>query len=470
MPTNCVTGSQGGIHNGHSPPHLSREISEGLPPTPSFHGPQPPVPTSSVTNYNTETHDGLKTNVLDPLSNPGGFSSQLPLEASDRGSEHEILSLEGEANQITLKPAPSRIVPWAKPISPLSPISPLQSSVSLGGDEQSTDIARDLFWTQPLAHIQSLDGLDAPVTAMAFSPERSLFAVGLEYGRVDIWRLDPDSNLMLCTSRTVNSHLITSLDAIWQWMEKPRPILPPNFSANGYTPAEVSRDPDVLLWGAPGHDVPGASTPGPEFHRTGMIAISPNMDICAKRSSDNGDILLYDTASCKCKAILRGHSFGVASLCFSCDGRLLASASIDKQLNLWDTADGICVQKFQGNSSSPVVISPDSKLLASSSEDFTVKIWGVQEKIPLHQLSGHSARVLSLAFSTDSTVLASGSEDGVVQLWNVSSGVHLNIGRRRGFAVSSLAFLFNDYVLAIGTSNGNVSLLGQQERVTSSTD
>jgi hypothetical protein len=200
MPTNCVTGSQGGIHNGHSPPHLSREISEGLPPTPSFHGPQPPVPTSSVTNYNTETHDGLKTNVLDPLSNPGGFSSQLPLEASDRGSEHEILSLEGEANQITLKPAPSRIVPWAKPISPLSPISPLQSSVSLGGDEQSTDIARDLFWTQPLAHIQSLDGLDAPVTAMAFSPERSLFAVGLEYGRVDIWRLDPDSNLMLLTA------------------------------------------------------------------------------------------------------------------------------------------------------------------------------------------------------------------------------------------------------------------------------
>jgi hypothetical protein len=58
-----------------------------------------------------------------------------------------------------------------------------------------------------------------------------------------------------------------------------------------------------------------------------------------------------------------------------------------------------------------------------------------------------------------------------VRLWNVSSGLHLNIRRwRSDVSVSSLAFLFNDHVLAVGTSNGIVSLLGQQERVTSSTD
>lgn len=469
MPTNCVTGSQGGIHNGHSPPHPSHEISEGLPPTPSFQGTQPPVPTSSATNYNTETHDGLKTNVLDPLSNPGEFSSQLPPEASDRGSEHEILSLEGEANQITLKPAPSRVVPWAKPISPFSPIAPLQSSVSLGGHEQSTDIALDLYWTQtrPLADLQSIQGLHVPVIAMAFSPESSFFAVGAKYGGVDIWQPDPDSNLRLCYSGTVGGNSITSPDGA-SWTDI---ISSLKFSADGYELAGASFNQKLLLWDPLGHGLLAASIPAPESDSTGTIRISPNMDLYAKGSSYNGDIQLCDIASRDCKAVLRGHWASVTSLCFSFDGRLLASTSIDRRLHLWNTADGACVQKFLGNSSSPVVISPDSKLLASSSENFAVKIWSVQDKTPLHRLSGHSGRVLSLAFSTDSTVLASGSEDGVVRLWNVSSGLHLNIRRwRSDVSVCSLAFLFNDHVLAVGTSNGNVCLFGQQERVTSSKD
>ncbi len=56
---------------------------------------------------------------------------------------------------------------------------------------------------------------------------------------------------------------------------------------------------------------------------------------------------------------------------------------------------------------------PDDKILASASTDDTVKLWDVGNGREIHTLAGHGGD----AFSPDGKTVASASADGTVRLW-----------------------------------------------------
>src|SRR6266851_5663471 len=67
----------------------------------------------------------------------------------------------------------------------------------------------------------------------------------------------------------------------------------------------------------------------------------------------------------------------IRAVAFSPDGRILATASLDNTVRLWDPATGQATATLFGHADfvTAVAFSPDGHTLASGSRDKTVRLW-----------------------------------------------------------------------------------------------
>ncbi len=135
-------------------------------------------------------------------------------------------------------------------------------------------------------------------------------------------------------------------------------------------------------------------------------------------------------------------------LCFSADGRLVATSETEPRQNqneedegedekktdqppptirVWEVTTGKELFHFTGNKEGvgEATFSPDGKLLAGISEEKTILAWDIATGKPVAQIRGHRGNVRQIAFGSDSKILLSASDDRTIRLWDVATGREL---------------------------------------------
>jgi WD40 repeat protein/tetratricopeptide (TPR) repeat protein len=198
------------------------------------------------------------------------------------------------------------------------------------------------------------------------------------------------------------------------------------------------------------------------------LSFSSDSKLLASASWDT-TIKIWNSDNGKLLTTIPGHYDCINSVKFSPDGQLLASASADYNIKLWrllwsSNGKKLTVQELQPLGKHDdwvwdICFSPNGQMLASASGDCTIKLWDLEGKL-LKCLKGHQARSYSVHFSPNGQTLVSGSEDHTIKLWDVSSGTCLTLDGKDGHKspVKSVRFSPDGKILISASEDHTVKL------------
>jgi eukaryotic-like serine/threonine-protein kinase len=158
---------------------------------------------------------------------------------------------------------------------------------------------------------------------------------------------------------------------------------------------------------------------------------------------------------------LEGHRSWIVNLAFRPDGQVLASASSDQTIGLWDVQRGALLARFRGHEDEVgfVAWSPDGRQLVSGSKDGSVRVWDPAAKLRKSAYAVAPEQSRDMAFAPDSKTLVTTSwAQGTVVVRDAQTLQEVSSLPFLGSAWGRLALSGDGHQLALADLIGNVEL------------
>ncbi|KAI8985989.1 WD40-repeat-containing domain protein [Pilobolus umbonatus] len=168
-----------------------------------------------------------------------------------------------------------------------------------------------------------------------------------------------------------------------------------------------------------------------------------------------------------------GHEDEVNAVRWDPTGQYLASCSDDMTTKIWSMSSDEPIQEIKGHNlqiytlqwapySAEDMSSDAPRILATASFDATVRIWDALKGTCLHVLQNHKEAVYSISFSPDARLLASGSFDELLNVWDAKEGTLKKTFKANG-GIFEVHFNKTGDKLAACTSNKQVVILNHMK-------
>ncbi|CAM6099762.1 unnamed protein product [Calypogeia fissa] len=247
------------------------------------------------------------------------------------------------------------------------------------------------------------------VTTLDWNGEGTLLATGSYDGQARIWSKDGE------LKNTLNKHK--------------GPIFSLKWNKKGDCLLSGSVDKTAIIWDAKNGDVKQQF----EYHAAPTLDVDWRNNVSFATCSTDKMIYVCKLGESRPVKLFAGHQDEVNAIKWDPTGTLLASCSDDFTAKIWSLKQDRCLHDLKDHTkeiytikwspTGPGTSNPNQQLvLASASFDSTIKLWDIEQGVQIVSLTNHSEPVYSVAFSPNGEYLASGSFDKCLHIWSVKDG------------------------------------------------
>ena len=276
---------------------------------------------------------------------------------------------------------------------------------------EATEIAsrNPIILQHSATEVTTATGSSKDVTTLDWSGDGNMLATGSYDGRARIWTNDGS---LLCT------------------LDKHKgPIFSLKWNKKGDYLLSGSVDNTAIIWDVSNGEVKQQF----KNHTAPTIDVDWRNDTSFATCSTDKMIYVCKLGENRPLREFKGHEDEVNAIRWDPSGQLLASCSDDFTAKIWNMKNDSCVHDFREHTKEIYTIkwSPTGNgtrfgskdvILASASFDATIKLWDINAGKCLYSLTKHTDPVYSVAFSPNGEFLASGSFDRCLHIWSVKDG------------------------------------------------